>query len=77
MKNFFVDLVWNDPLASRITTAINQRAEARLVALDVKVEKGLLAHLHSISFRDKVNYQSVRIIFIKLICPGSNSFGVV
>jgi len=46
-------------LASTITTAINQRAEARLVALDIKGAfdsvwwKGLLAHLWSIGFRDK------------------------
>ena len=46
-------------LASTITTAINQRAEARLVALDIKGAfdsvwwKGLLAHLWSIGFHDK------------------------
>ena len=47
-------------LASAITTAINQRVETRLVALDIKGAfdsvwwRGLLAHLWSISFRDKV-----------------------
>ena len=47
-------------LASTILTAVNQRAEARLVALDIKEAfdsvwwKGLLAHLWSIDFCDKV-----------------------
>jgi len=47
-------------LASAITTAINQRAEARLVALDTKGAfgsvwwRGLLAHLWIIGFHDKV-----------------------
>jgi len=47
-------------LASCITTAINQRAEARLAALDIKGAfdsvwwRGLLAHLPFIGFRDKV-----------------------
>ena len=45
--------------ASTITTAINQRAEARLVALDIKGAfdsvwwKDLLAHLWSVGFRGK------------------------
>ena len=47
-------------LATCITAAINQRAEARLVALDIKGAfdsawwKRLLAHLQSIGFCDKV-----------------------
>ena len=47
-------------LASTITTAINQQAETILVALDIKGAfdsvwcRGLLAHLWSIDFRDKV-----------------------
>jgi len=47
-------------LASCITTAINQRAKARLVALDIKGAfdsvqwRGLLGHLPWIGFRDKV-----------------------
>ena len=46
-------------LASTITIAINQRAKARLVALDIKGAfdsvwwKGLLAHLWSVGFRGK------------------------
>ena len=46
-------------LASTITTAINQQAEARLVTLDIKGAfdsvwwKGILAHLWSIDFHDK------------------------
>ena len=45
-------------LASAVTTAINQRAEARLVALDIKGAfdsvqwRGLLAHPWSAGFRD-------------------------
>jgi len=45
-------------LASCIAIAINQRAEARLVALDIMGAFdsvwwwGLLAHLHSIGFHD-------------------------
>ena len=65
-------------LASCITTAINQRAEARLVALDIKGTfdsvwwRGLLAHLHSIDFCDKVislfeSYLSNR--FIQVVTP--------
>ena len=44
-------------VASTITTAINQRAEARLVALDIKGAsdsvwwKDLLAHLWSVGFQ--------------------------
>ena len=57
-------------LASTITTAINQRAEARLVALDIKGAfdsvwwMDLLAHLWNISFRDKAfrSYLSNRYI---------------
>ena len=47
-------------LASSITTAINQRSEARLVALDIKGTfdsvwwRGLHAHLQSIGVCDKV-----------------------
>ena len=65
-------------LASTILTAINQRAEARLVALDIKGAfdsiwwKGLLANLWSISFCDKVfrlfeSYLSNR--FIPVVTP--------
>ena len=45
-------------LPSVVSTAINQRAEARLVALDIKGVfdsvwwRGLLAHLWSAGFRD-------------------------
>ena len=48
-------------LVSTVTTAINQRAEARFVVLDIKGAfdnvwwKGLLAHLCSIGFRDKAS----------------------
>ena len=69
-------------LASTIITAINQRAEARLVALDIKGAfdsvwwKGLLTHLWSISFRDKVfrlfeSYLSNR--FIRVVTPLESS----
>ena len=69
-------------LASCITTAINQRAEARLVALDIKGAfdsvwwRGLLAHLYSIGFRDKVislfeSYLSNR--FIRVVTPLESS----
>ena len=46
-------------LASAVTMAINQQADARLVALNIKGAfdsvwwKGLLAHLWSVGFRDK------------------------
>ena len=69
-------------LASTITTAINQRAEARLVALDIKGAfdsvwwRGLLAHLWSIGLRDKVfqlfeSYLSNR--FIRIVTPLESS----
>ena len=65
-------------LASSITTAINQRSKARLVALDIKGEfdnvwwRGLLAHLQSIGVRDKVfslfeSYLSNQ--FIRVVTP--------
>ena len=41
-------------LASCITTAINQRAEDIKGAFDSAWWRGLLVHLHSIGFRDKV-----------------------
>ena len=47
-------------LASTIISALNRRAEVRLVALDIKGAfdhvcwKGVLAHLWSIGFRDNV-----------------------
>ena len=65
-------------LVSCIATPINQRAEARLVALDIKGAfnsvwwRGLLAHLHSIDLRDKVislfeSYLSNQ--FIRVVTP--------
>ena len=69
-------------LASTITTAINQRAEARLVALDIKGAfdsvwwRGLLAHLWSIGFRNKAftlfeSYLSNR--YIRVVAPLDSS----
>ena len=60
-------------LASTITTAINQCAEAQLVALDIKGAfnsvwwKGLLAHLWSIGFQDKVFRMFVSYLFDQYI----------
>ena len=69
-------------LASVITSAINQRAEARLVALDIKGAfdsvwwRGLLAHLWNIGFRDKAfrlfqSYLSDR--FIRVVTSQDSS----
>ena len=66
-------------LASTITTAINQRAEARPVALDIKGAfdsvwwKGLLAYLWSIGFWDKVfrMFESNR--YIRVVTPSGSS----
>ena len=69
-------------LASTITTAINQLAEACLVALDIKGAfdsvwwKGLLAHLWSVGFRGKAfqlfeSYLSNR--YIRVVTPLDSS----
>ena len=69
-------------LASIVTAAINQRAEARLVALDIKGAfdsvwwGGLLAHLWSIGFRDRTfklfeSYLSTR--YIRVVTPMDSS----
>jgi len=62
-------------LASTTTTAVNQRAEARLVALDIKRAfdsvwwRRLPAHLWSIGFRDKLFrlFQSYLSNFIRVV----------
>ena len=69
-------------LASTITTAINQCAEAHLVALDIKGAfdsvwwKGLLAHLWSVGFRGKAfqlfeSYLSN--CYIRVVTPSDSS----
>ena len=69
-------------LASTITAAINQCAEAQLVALDIKGAfdsvwwRGLLAHLWSIGFRDRTfrlfeSYLSNR--YIRVVTPMDSS----
>ena len=73
--------------ASAVTTAINQRAEARLVALDIKGAldsvwwKGLLAHLWSVGFRDKAfrlfqSYLSNRFIRVVTFQDSSDLYPV-
>ena len=71
-------------LASAVTTAINQQAEARLVALDIKGAfdsvwwKGLLAHLWSVGFRDKAfqSYLSNRFIRVVTFQDSSDLYPV-
>jgi len=69
-------------LAIFITTAINQRAEACLVALNIKGTfvsvwwRGLLSHLRSVGFQDKAfqlfeSYSSNR--YIRVFTPSDSS----
>ena len=74
-------------LASAVTTAFNQRAEARLVALDIKGAfdsvwwKGLLAHLWIVGFHDKAfelfqSYLSNRFIRVVTFQDSSDLYPV-